>query len=89
MNEKVPNALSASKTSPDSSCLSGAALCLQWQGEFDEENDFGLRTGPEHCGMTLGEGRFAVFFPGELYKPSCKTPGCDHVRKAVVKILMK
>ena len=44
------------------------------QGEFDEENDFGLRTGPEHCGMTLGEGRFAVFFPGELHKPSCKTP---------------
>ena len=59
------------------------------QGEFDEKNDFGLRTGPEHCGMTLGEGRFAVFFPGELHKPSCKTPGCDHVRKAVVKILMK
>ena len=59
------------------------------QGEFDEENDFGLRTGPEHCGMTLGGGRLAVFFPGELHKPSCKTPGCDHVRKAVVKILMK
>ena len=59
------------------------------QGEFDEENDFGLRTGPEHCGMTLGGGRFAIFFPGELHKPSCKTPGCDHVRKAVVKILMK
>ena len=59
------------------------------QGEFDEENDFGLRTGPEHSGMTLGGGRFAVFFPGELHKPSCKTPGCDHVRKAVVKILMK
>ena len=59
------------------------------QGEFDEENDFGLRTGPEHCGMTLGGGRFAVFFPGELHKPSCKTPGCDHVRKAVVKILMR
>ena len=59
------------------------------QGEFDEKNDFGLRTGPEHCGMTLGGGRFAVFFPGELHKPSCKTPGCDHVRKAVVKILMK
>ena len=39
--------------------------------------------------QALGEGRFAVFFPGELHKPSCKTPGCDHVRKAVVKILMK
>ena len=51
--------------------------------------EYHRRTGPEHCGMTLGGGRFAIFFPGELHKPSCKTPGCDHVRKAVVKILMK
>ena len=40
-------------------------------------------------GGELGEGRFVIFFPGELHKPSCKTPGCGHVRKAVVKILMK
>ena len=62
----------------------GAAL-----REFDVLHALCLRTGPAHCGMTLGEGRFAVFFPGELHKPSCKTPGCDHVRKAAVKILMR
>ena len=59
------------------------------QGEFDEENDFGLRTGPEHCGMTLGGGRFAVFFPGELHKPGVARPGCAHVRKVVIKIRME
>ena len=59
------------------------------QGEFDEENDFGLRTGPEHCGMTLGGGRFAVFFPGELHKPGVARPECTKVRKAVVKIRME
>ena len=59
------------------------------EGAFDETADCGFKSAPEHCGMTLGDGRFAIFFPGELHKPSCKTPGCDHVRKAVVKILMK
>ena len=49
----------------------------------------GLRSGPEHAGGTLGGGRFVIFFPGELHKPSCKTPGCGHVRKAVVKVLLK
>ena len=59
------------------------------EGEFNTESDVGFASGPEHAGGELGEGRFAIFFPGELHKPSCKTPGCDHVRKAVVKILMK
>ena len=58
-------------------------------GEFSTESDAGFASGPEHAGGELGEGRFVIFFPGELHKPSCKTPGCDHVRKAVVKILMK
>ena len=59
------------------------------EGEFDESIDSGLAAGPEHAGGTLGGGGFVIFFPGELHKPSCKTPGCDHVRKAVVKVLMK
>ena len=59
------------------------------EGEFSTESDVGFASGPEHAGGELGEGRFVIFFPGELHKPSCKTPGCDHVRKAVVKILMK
>ena len=59
------------------------------EGAFDETADCGFKSAPDHCGMTLGNGRFAIFFPGELHKPSCKTPDCTHVRKAVVKILMK
>ena len=59
------------------------------EGEFSTESDAGFASGPEHAGGELGEGRFVIFSPGELHKPSCKTPGCDHVRKAVVKILMK
>ena len=57
-----------------------------WASEGRPE---GFASGPEHAGGELGEGRFVIFFPGELHKPSCRTPGCDHVRKAVVKILMK
>ena len=59
------------------------------EGDFDEAADCGFKSGPEDCGGTLGEGKFVAFFPGELHKPSCKTPDCTHVRKAVVKILMK
>ena len=59
------------------------------EGEFSTESDAGFASGPEHAGGELGEGRFVIFFPGELHKPSCRTLGCDHVRKAVVKILMK
>ena len=55
---------------------------------YDEAADAGFVTGPEQAGGELGEGRFALFFPGEPHKPSCRTPGCDHVRKAVVKIEM-
>ena len=56
---------------------------------FDEAADCGFKSGAEHAGGVLGGGRFAIFFPGELHKPSCKSEGCDHVRKAVVKILMR
>ena len=59
------------------------------EGAFDEAADCGFKSGAEHAGGVLGGGRFAIFFPGELHKPSCKSEGCDHVRKAVVKILMK
>ena len=55
---------------------------------YDKAADAGFVTGPEQAGGELGEGRFALFFPGEPHKPSCRTPGCDHVRKAVVKIEM-
>ena len=59
------------------------------EGEFNEADDFGLRSGPEHAGGTLGGGRFVIFFPGELHKPGVAQPDCQNVRKAVVKIRME
>ena len=38
---------------------------------------------------SLGEGRFVLFFPGELHKPGVARPGCSKVRKAVIKIRME
>lgn len=55
---------------------------------FDEAGDIGFVTGPEEAGGTLGDERFALFLPGEPHKPSCRTPDCDRLRKAVVKIEM-
>ena len=46
-------------------------------------------TSPDAVSGVLGEGRFVLFFPGELHKPGVARPGCDHVRKAVIKIRME
>ena len=56
-------------------------------GEF--AGDIGFRTSPDAVSGVLGEGRFVLFFPGELHKPGVARPGCDHVRKAVIKIKME
>ena len=74
---------------PEPTELEGWASEGKDEGAFDEAADCGFKSGAEHVGGVLGGGRFAIFFPGELHKPSCKSEGCDHVRKAVVKILMK
>ncbi len=57
-------------------------------GPFDEKVDCGFAAGPEESGGLLGEGRFALFLPGEYHKPSCISPACARLRKAVVKIRM-
>ena len=59
------------------------------EGAFDEAVDCGFKSGAEHVGGVLGGGRFAIFFPGELHRPGVEMPGCDRVRKAVVKIKME
>mgnify|MGYP000811931414 CR=1 FL=1 len=56
-------------------------------GEF--AGDIGFRTSPDAVSGVLGEGRFVLFFPGELHRPGVEMPGCDRVRKAVVKIKME
>ncbi len=59
----------------------------------EEAGEFtGMRlSGPAPDAVTgaLGEGRFVLFFPGELHKPGVAQPGCVSVRKAVVKIRME
>lgn len=56
-------------------------------GEFT--GDIGFQDSPDAVTGTLGEGRFVLFFPGELHKPGVARPGCTHVRKAVIKIRME
>lgn len=66
----------------------GWAAAGQETKPFDEASDVGFVAGPEQACGTLGEGRFVLFLPGEPHKPSCRTPDCCKVRKAVVKIEM-
>ena len=51
--------------------------------------DIGKKDSEDAVLGTLGEGRFVLFFPGELHRPGVEMPGCDRVRKAVVKIKME
>jgi len=50
--------------------------------------DVGFAAGPEQVSGVLGEGRFALFLPGELHKPSCICENWLTLRKAVIKIEM-
>ena len=54
--------------------------------EFKEGSDVGFKSGRATCSGILGDGKFAIFLPDELHKPSCINGTCTHVRKAVVKI---
>ena len=56
-------------------------------GEF--KGDIGFQDSPDAVTGSLGEGRFVLFFPGELHKPGVARPGCAKVRKAVIKIRME
>ena len=51
--------------------------------------DIGFQSSPDAVTGSLGEGRFVLFFPGELHKPGVARPECTKVRKAVVKIRME
>ena len=51
--------------------------------------DIGKKDSEDSVFGALGEGRFVLFFPGELHRPGVEMPGCDRVRKAVVKIKME
>ena len=73
--------------SPDSTRLEYHKKYADLQIDFT--GDIGFRTSPDAVSGTLGEGRFVLFFPGELHKPGVARPGCAHVRKVVIKIRME
>lgn len=47
-----------------------------------------LPEGVEEKTLTLNEGDFVVFYPGEVHKPLCAVGKPEKVRKVVVKLLM-
>ncbi len=51
--------------------------------------DIGFQDSPDVVSGSLGEGRFVLFFPGELHRPGVARAECTQVRKAVVKIKME
>ena len=51
--------------------------------------DIGFVDNTDAVTGALGEGRFVLFFPQELHRPSIARPGCTQLRKAVVKIDME
>ncbi len=56
-------------------------------GEFS--GDIGFQDSADVVRGALGEGRFVLFFPGELHRPGVARADCAHVRKAVIKIKME
>ena len=57
--------------------------------DLKPQPDIGKKDSEDAVFGTLGEGRFVLFFPGELHRPGVEMPGCTRVRKAVVKIKME
>lgn len=55
--------------------------------EMDKEEDFFLTNDIETFSkLTLSEGDFAIFFPGEFHKPGCALEDSGQVKKIVFKI---
>lgn len=73
--------------------LSGGEL-WQWSSavpdfrSFDRARDCGSMSAEAHCTGRLGDGRFVLFFPGELHMPGCQSDTGAALRKAVIKIRM-
>ena len=74
-------------TSPAARAGATPRLPARKSGTFT--GDIGFQNSPDAVTGSLGEGRFVLFFPGELHKPGVARPECTKVRKAVVKIRME
>lgn len=54
---------------------------------FFGQNDIAFYSGPEsYTNITLSEGMFAIFFPGEGHLPCCINEAATNVKKIVFKI---
>lgn len=51
--------------------------------------DIGFQDSPAALTGTLGQGRFMLFFPGELHQPGLCSPDSTAVDKIVIKIKME
>ncbi|MGI6084771.1 MAG: YhcH/YjgK/YiaL family protein [Acetivibrionales bacterium] len=55
--------------------------------EYNSEKDVIFYKGPFEA-LTLREGKFAVFFPGDAHAVRISPSGGSHIKKAVVKVLL-
>lgn len=53
--------------------------------EYNEEKDI-MFFNEETSFVTVGEGMFAIFFPGDLHKPGVRHNGSSKVKKMVIKV---
>lgn len=55
--------------------------------DYNDENDIIFYSGPRnYTGVTLSEGMFAIFYPGEGHLPCCISESQSNVKKIVFKI---
>ena len=55
--------------------------------DYNDENDIIFYSGPKnHTNVTLSEGMFAIFYPGEGHSPCCTSQSQSNVKKIVFKI---
>ncbi len=54
--------------------------------EYAAENDCAFYEGPAQSQCRLGAGMFLVCFPQDVHRACIRVPGCDHVRKIVLKV---
>lgn len=67
-------------------CHALSLECAVPDGPFDAERDVGFYREAEAVALPLSWPMFAVFFPGDVHKPSCVLGAKSRVRKVVVKV---
>jgi biofilm protein TabA len=67
--------------------LHADSAALQVEVPYDEASDIAFHQEPAaSSSLLLGEGDFAILWPGDAHKPGCMAGGRDQVKKVVVKV---